>query len=67
MNKEIKADLFTMNRKTTSNRKKYCTFIKIDPSKEGFNIFVELGKIQNHIIESTRKLTEKSTRKSLIE
>ena len=26
-----------------------CEFIRINPAKEGFNIFVEIGKIQNYI------------------
>ena len=37
-----------------------CEFIRINPSKERFNITVELGKIHNHIIESTKKLAKKS-------
>ena len=44
-----------------------CEFVRINPSKEHFNINIELGKIHNHIIESTRKLTEESTKKSLID
>ena len=44
-----------------------CEFVRINPSKEHFNINIELGKIHNHIIESTRKLTEESTQKSLID
>ena len=39
-----------------------CKFIRITPAKENFNIFVENGKIQNYIVKSTTKLTEKSTR-----
>ena len=35
-------------------------FIRINPSKEGFNINVDLGKIHNHIIESTKKSAKKS-------
>ena len=35
-----------------------CEFIRINPSKECFNINTELGKIHNHIIESTKKLTK---------
>ena len=37
-----------------------CEFIRINPSKERFKINVELGKIHNHIIESTKKLARKS-------
>ena len=44
-----------------------CEFIRINPAKENFNIFVEIGKIQNCITKSTKKLTEESTKKSLID
>ena len=37
-----------------------CEFIRINPSKERFNINVELDKIHNHITESTKKLAKKS-------
>ena len=37
-----------------------CEFSSINPSKERLNINVELGKIYNHIIESTKKLAKKS-------
>ena len=39
-------------------------FIRINPDGEN-DIFVEIGKIHYHIIESTKKLTKKSTKKSL--
>ena len=42
-------------------------FIRINPAKENFNIFVEIGKIQNCIVKSTKKLTEESTKESLID
>ena len=42
-----------------------CKFIRIYPDAENYDIFVEIGKIHNHIIESTKKLTQKSTEKSL--
>ena len=44
-----------------------CEFIRINPAKKDFNIFVEIDKIQNHITKSTKKLTEESTKKSLID
>ena len=34
--------------------------MRIKPSKERFNINVELGKIHNHVIKSTIKLATKS-------
>ena len=42
-----------------------CEFIRINPAKENFNIFVEIDKIQNYITKSTKKLTEESTKKSI--
>ena len=35
-----------------------CEFIRINPAKKDFNIFVEIGKIQNYITKSTKKLNE---------
>ena len=37
-----------------------CTFIRINLDAENYDIFVEIGKIQNQIIESTKKLFKKS-------
>ena len=33
----------------------WCKFIRINPDTENYNIFVEIGQIENHIIESTKK------------
>ena len=44
-----------------------CKFIRINPDAENYDIFVEIGKIQNNIIESTKKLTKNSTKKCLID
>ena len=44
-----------------------CKFIRINPAKEKFNIFVEIGKIQNDITKSTKKLTEESSKNFLID
>ena len=44
-----------------------CTFFRISPDKENFDIFLELGKIESYINESNKKLTEESTKKSLID
>ena len=41
-------------------------FIRTNPDAEIY-IFVEIGKIQNHIIKSSKTLTKKSTKKYLIE
>ena len=43
-----------------------CKFITINPDVENYYIFVEIGKIQNRIIESSKKLTIKWNKKSLI-
>ena len=42
-------------------------FIRTNPDAEIYDIFVEIGKIQNHIIKSSKTLTKKSTKKYLIE
>ena len=40
--------------------------IRINPDKENFGIYDEIGKIQNHIIKSTIELTKQSTKKNMI-
>ena len=40
--------------------------IRINPDKEDFDIFDEIGMIQNLIFESTKKVTEQSTKKKLL-
>ena len=44
-----------------------CVFIRINPDKKDFNIFKEINKIHRHIKKSSQKLTEKSTKKSLMD
>ena len=44
-----------------------CEFIRINPAKENYDIFVEIGKIQNFLVEANKKLTEELTKKSLID
>ena len=44
-----------------------CKFIRINPAEKDFNIFAEIGKIQNYITKSNKKLTKKSTKKVLID
>ena len=39
-----------------------CTFFRINPDGENFDIFIELGKIESYISESNKKLTEKLTK-----
>ena len=33
-----------------------CKFIRINPDKEDFDIFIEIGRIQNHIIKSNKEI-----------
>ena len=42
-------------------------FIRIDPDEEDFNIFKVINEIHRHIKKLTKTLTEKSTKKSLID
>ena len=58
---------YEIERQKTLEKEFNCKFIRINPAKENFNIFVEIGKIQNCITKSTKKLTEESTKKSLID
>ena len=45
-----------------------CEIIRSNPDAKDFNNFNnEIGKISNYIIESTKKIAEKSTKKSLTE
>ena len=41
--------------------------IRINPDKKGFNYFEDFGRIPKYIYESTKKQTEESTEKSLID
>ena len=54
---------YEMERQKTIENIIGCEFIRINPAKENFNIFVEIGRIQNYIVKSTKKLTEESTKK----
>lgn len=45
-----------------------CEIIRSNPNPKDFNDFNdEIGKVGNYIIESTKKIAEKSTKKSLTE
>ena len=37
-----------------------CEYIRINPDGKEFVIYIEIGKIYNHIKESNKKLTKKS-------
>ena len=44
-----------------------CEFIRNNPAREKFDLFVEISKIQNFIVKVNKKLTEESTKKFLID
>ena len=37
-----------------------CEFVRINPAKEGFNIFIEIGRILNYIAMSIKSSTKKT-------
>ena len=57
---------YELERQKAIGKKLGCEFIRINPAEENFDILIEIGKIQNYIVKSTKKLTEESTKKSLI-
>ena len=58
---------YEIERQKATKKELSCKFIRINPAKQNFSIFVEIGKIQNYITKSTKNLTEKLTKKSLID
>ena len=46
---------FEIERQKALEKELSCEFIRINQARENFDIFVEIGRIQNHIIKSTRK------------
>ena len=56
MKKVTLTEMRNGNRKTNGDRKKLgCKFIRINLDAKNYDIFVEISKIQNHIIESTNQ------------
>ena len=49
---------YEIERQQTIEKELGCKFIRINPAKENFNNFVEIGKIQNYVTKSTKKITE---------
>ena len=43
------------------------TLIRINPDKEGFDIFIKIGEIQNFIYESALKIGEELKKNKIIE
>ena len=58
---------YEIQRQKTIEEELGCEFTRIYPAKENFNIFIEIGKIQNLIVKSTKKLAEESAKKVLID
>ena len=50
---------YEIERQKAINNELGCKFVRIKPAREKFNIFVEIGKIQNYITESTIKSIKK--------
>ena len=47
--------------------KRWCKFNRINPDAENYDIFVEIGKMQNQVIESTKKSLIDDLSKRLLE
>ena len=68
MKKNIGRDInCEIERQKSNRRKKDGAFTGIDPSKGGFDVYIELSKIQYHITDSNKELAEESTKKYLID
>ena len=65
----MKTEILIMKYKDKKTRlwKLGCEYIRINPAKENFNIFIGTSKIQNDIVKSTENLTEESTKEALID
>ena len=56
------------NERDKEIKEKLCSeFVRTNPDRKDYDEYVEFGEIYNHIKKSTRKLTEESTKKSLID
>ena len=47
--------------------KRWCKFNRINPDAENYDIFVEIGKMQNQVIESSKKSLIDDLSKRLLE
>ena len=45
---------YEIERQKAIENKLGCEFIRINPAKENFNIFVEIGKIQNSLLNQLK-------------
>ena len=46
---------YEIERQKAIEKELNCKFIKINTEKENLDVFVEISKIQNHIMESTKE------------
>ena len=46
---------YEIERKNKVKEKLGCKFIRINPDQKDYDIFVEIGKINNYIVKSVRK------------
>ena len=56
-----------IRRQEVKEKELNCEFTRINPDKENFDVFIEIGRIQNYIIKSNEKLAKQSTKKFLID
>ena len=52
---------YETERQKAIEKKVDCKFISINPDGKGFDVYVEISKIYNHIKESNEKVTKEST------
>ena len=45
---------YKIERQKAIKKKLGCKFVRINPAKENFDAFVEIGKIQNYIVKLTK-------------
>ena len=67
-----KETLTDMRRKDNEREEKIkeelsCQFVRINSDKKDYDEYFQFGKICNHIIESNKKPTEESIKKSLLD
>ena len=58
--RDLKAEI---NRQQKIEKELNCKFIRIDSSRENFNIIDEYSRIRDYMTESTDKATKKETKK----
>ena len=56
-----------IERQKALEKKLNCELIRINPAKEKIDVFVEIDRTQNYIIKSIKRMTKKSTKKSVVD